>query len=249
MSWYIDRDEWNKIYLWIRSILPLNFEMDQISTEILSHLLQKTINISYPEDISRIVTAKGIIIVFGAGPSLEKDVDRAEKIGLTRDIPIFVSDGASSYLLEVGIIPTAIVTDLDGNLEDIEYLSRFGIHIFVHAHGDNINELYNVLKFKGYIIGTTQVEPRPYVYNFGGFTDGDRAIYIAYGLGVKRFILGGMNFSDPIGKYSIIRKHKDLRIKLMKLSIAKKLILRLIEKGVEMYSLSNTGIDNIKPIS
>ncbi len=246
MSWYIDRDEWNRIYIWIKSILPLNFDMDQISTDTLSYILQKATNVLNPNDISRIITAKGIAIIFGAGPSLEKDVDTAEKMDLIKNVPIFVSDGASSYLVEVGIIPSVIVTDLDGNLEDIEYLSRFGIYIFVHAHGDNIDRLFNVLKFKGYIIGTTQVEPRPYVYNFGGFTDGDRAIYIAYGLGIRRFILGGMNFDGPIGKYSIIGRGKDPKIKLIKLNIAKNLILRLIRKGVEIYSLSDTGISNIE---
>jgi len=248
MNWYIDRDEWNRMYLWIRSILPLNFDMDQTSTDTLSSILQKAINVLHPSDISGTISARGIAVVFGAGPSLEKDVDTAEKNDLIRNIPIFVSDGASSYLLEVGIIPTAIVTDLDGNLDNIEYLSKFGVYIFVHAHGDNIDRLFNVLRFKGYIIGTTQVEPRLYVYNFGGFTDGDRAIYIAYGLGVKRFILGGMNFNGPIGKYSAIGREKDPKIKLMKLDIAKKLILRLIEKGVEMHSLSDTGINNIKLI-
>ena len=41
-----------------------------------------------------------------------------------------------------------------------------------------------------------------YVHNFGGFTDGDRAVFLAVQLGAKKLILAGMDFGKVVSKYS-----------------------------------------------
>ncbi|MEM0153592.1 MAG: hypothetical protein QXP12_05685, partial [Ignisphaera sp.] len=81
-----------------------------------------------------------------------------------------------------------------------------------------------------------------------GFTDGDRALFIAYALGVRKAIIGGMDFRGPIGRYSIVYRRKDEDIKRVKLSIAIKLISMLISWGMEIDALSNPGIPGVKVI-
>ena len=43
------------------------------------------------------------------------------------------------------------------------------------------------------------------VHNFGGFTDGDRCVFLANHFKAKKIILLGMDFGTRIGKYSKTR--------------------------------------------
>ena len=43
--------------------------------------------------------------------------------------------------------------------------------------------------------------PTNNVYNFGGFTDGDRSVFLAEELGASQIILVGMDLGNKIGKY------------------------------------------------
>jgi len=247
-GWYIDPDYWAKRYGEIRSLLPLNFTDDQVAADLLSNILQ---SYTTPADLDLLrfrVSSRALAVIVGAGPSIERDLEVIERAALLKSLPVFAADGASSYLLEVGLVPTAIVTDLDGRLEDIAELGRRGSYVFVHAHGDNINTLYKAPLLGLNIVGTTQVEPRPYVYNFGGFTDGDRAAYIAHALGARILILCGMNMRGPIGKYSTIGRPKKAEVKMLKLKIAAELLRDLIALGVSMYSPSDTGVEEVKPL-
>lgn len=148
-----------------------------------------------------------MVLVCGGGPNL------ADEISIT-DIrwPVIAADSATTTLLEAGITPDMIVSDLDGVVEDqIEANSR-GVPIFVHAHGDNTRALGRYLdKFQGPVIGTCQCEPIEHVFNFGGFTDGDRAACIASELGAKEILLAGFDFENPAkkqGRNSDIKKRK-----------------------------------------
>ena len=49
------------------------------------------------------------------------------------------------------------------------------------------------------VIGTTQIEPISDVYNFGGFTDGDRAVFLAEHFGAKEIELVGFDFEAAEG--------------------------------------------------
>jgi len=191
------------------------------------------------------------VLVVGCGPNLQNDLENSIKRNYITKYPVIVADGASTLFAELDIVPQAIVTDLDGDFSHIQKLNRKGSITVVHAHGDNISDVRNLVpKLKGPIIGSTQVEPRPHVYNFGGFTDGDRALFLAYVLGVRSVILGGMKFNGPVGEYSLLRKDKkkDIRIKLMKLEIAKELIKTLINLGMDIRCLSPVDIDEIEEI-
>ena len=44
--------------------------------------------------------------------------------------------------------------------------------------------------------------PIGHLYNFGGFTDGDRAMFFAIALGCEEMVLAGMDFGTTVTKYS-----------------------------------------------
>jgi hypothetical protein len=62
-------------------------------------------------------------------------------------------------------------------------------------------------------VGTTQSVPFDRIYNFGGFTDGDRAALIAKKFGARKIRLYGFNFEKA-----------DNKIKLKKLKWAKRIL-------------------------
>ena len=112
-----------------------------------------------------------------------------------------------------------LVTDLDGDTALQMKKNNEGIPTFIHAHGDNI-ELINrwSSKFRGKVISTCQCRPIREVYNFGGFTDGDRCVFLADHFDAEQIILNGWDFDRPA------KKDKDDEIKKKKLYWAKKLI-------------------------
>ena len=119
--------------------------------------------------------------------------------------------------------------------------------IIVHAHGDNKEQLNIVNKFKNKI-GTTQSKKFGRLENFGGFTDGDRCVFLAENFKAEKIILFGMDFGNTIGKYS---KHviKNRNLKLKKMSHGKKLLEWLATKSnSELYTTSKPikGFKKIK---
>ena len=88
-------------------------------------------------------------------------------------------------------------------------------------------------KFKNFI-GTTQVFPLQNVYNFGGFTDGDRCVFFADEFHCKEIWLLGMDFGYPVGYYSKKMKF-DLKIKKKKLAIGKQLLEILAKKSNSLF--------------
>jgi uncharacterized Rossmann fold enzyme len=158
--------------------------------------------------------------VFGAGPSLERVKSSHNGINIA-------ADGACSYLLKLGIVPEMVVSDLDGRVADILEVDRSGGIVILHAHGDNIKKLKkHALKFKN-LFGTTQARPFGKLLNFGGFTDGDRAVFLAEHFKPARINLYGMDFEQDPGTYSLT-KAKNIEIKRKKLIWAKRLLDILI---------------------
>jgi len=124
---------------------------------------------------------------------------------------------------------------LDGDLKAIKEANTKGTITVVHAHADNIPLLKEfVPKLKG-PIGTTQTRAVGKIHNFGGFTDGDRAAFLAEEFNAEMIILAGMDFGKEIGEFS---GKYDLERKIKKLRIGK----RLLE---ELASESRTGIFNL----
>ncbi len=92
-----------------------------------------------------------------------------------------------------------MVTDLDKNPATVERLTERGVPVAVHGHGDNLDAIRTVVPNcdHEYVLPTTQAAPYGPVRNVGGFTDGDRAAFLADHAGAARLVFVGWDFDDP----------------------------------------------------
>ena len=231
---------WEKRYFSILKELNYSEKKDKESAAILDSILKKTDTI---EKIREIIQGKTVFVI-GSGPSLSIAIPKLKK--LKKSIKI-AADSSLKPLIDNGIIPDIIVTDLDGNEDAIKKISKTKSIFVIHAHGDNIEKLQMVKKMKN-CIGTTQTNPFNKIQNFGGFTDGDRGVFLASHFDAKKIILFGMDFGSQIGKFSNT-KRSDREIKLKKLEIGKDLLIWLstITKS-ELFTTSKP-IDGFKKIA
>ena len=158
-------------------------------------------------------------MIICAGPSLSSSLSYIKKC---KNVTKIVADGAVRGLLEKGIKPDILVTDLDGDLESIMKIGKRKIPIIVHAHGDNYDKLDMVRKFSN-VIGSTQTKSFGKMENFGGFTDGDRCVFLAEYFNAKKIVLIGMDFGREIGKYSK-NNVVNPKMKLKKLEFGRKIV-------------------------
>jgi hypothetical protein len=221
--------DWQLIYKNIAKDFNFPETKEKKSAETLKSLLKKK-KLHPIKNLKELIEDKEII-VFGAGPSLEETLvkNKEDFVGKIK----IAADGTTSALLKENIWPDIIVTDLDGRISDQILANLNGSITIIHAHGDNLNKIQkHVPEFKGEIIGTIQINPEPYknIHNFGGFTDGDRAVFLAAHFKAKKINLVGFDFTGKIGNYSF-SNNKDEKNKLKKLDWCKKLIEVLDEKN------------------
>ena len=183
------------------------------------------------------------VFVIGAGPSLLSCIPILKKY---KKITKIVADGATRAIIENSLKPDIVVTDLDGDIKSLKKVGRTNTLMVVHAHGDNTDKIHLVKNFKN-CIGTTQTKPVGKVHNFGGFTDGDRCVFLASNFKAEKIILLGMDFGNRIGKYSKTRVI-NRSIKIAKLRHGKKLLEWLAQKSEsELYSTTKiNGFTKIK---
>jgi len=231
---------WNKKYLEILHEFRYSEKLDMKSAVILNSLLKKTVS---NKIINNKIKGKTVFVI-GSGPSLYLAIPVLKKFKKTVKI---VADSAIKPLVENGIKPDIVVTDLDGDEDSLIKIGKTDAIFVVHAHGDNIHKLNFVENFKN-CIGTTQSKSFKKIQNFGGFTDGDRAVFLANHFNAKKIILFGMDLGEKIGQYSQT-KPVDRRIKLKKLRKAKYLLEWLSEKTkLELFTTSKS-IRGFKKIS
>jgi len=136
------------------------------------------------------LTCDNPVTVCGNAPCLKDELDKIHGV-------VFAADAAADVLDSHDIRPDAVFTDLDGASDRLLTLNEEGTIVVVHAHGDNIALLKHwVPRFKGPLVGTTQSNPLPHVHNFGGFSDGDRAVFAADELGAEQITLIGFDLDD-----------------------------------------------------
>lgn len=228
-------------FSWYEDLLEdFNFsrEDDEKSAQLLDILLETYGGLS-PEEIPMQKEA----IVFGAGPSIKSNIREIKNLNLS-EYTLISADGATTALLEEGIVPDIIVTDLDGEMKDILCANHEGAFLVVHAHGNNIEKVRKFVPSLDRVLGTTQSTPLANVYNFGGFTDGDRALFLAVELGAEYIILAGMDFGKIVTRYSrpdmVESKGKADEIKELKLKYAKKLVEWIAEnEDVTILNISH----------
>ncbi|KPU63488.1 6-hydroxymethyl-7,8-dihydropterin pyrophosphokinase [Thermococcus sp. EP1] len=222
MKW----SEWEPFYQYILEVMGYDREADKKAALLLRELLLKSKNYVSPTELKERIREQ--VYVFGPGPSLD------EKLNRKFDGTLIASDGATSALLENNIIPHIIVTDLDGRFEDIKRANELGSIVVVHAHGDNMDKLRMYVPRLKNVLGTCQTESLDIIYNFGGFTDGDRAAFLAEELGAKRIFLVGFDFGDVVGKWSkpYLKEHTPVwETKRKKFEIAQMLLEWLKKNG------------------
>ncbi len=216
---------WEKYYIEILDDFGFSRSGDEESAKLLDEILS-TEGCLTLDDLSQIVGFSDKFIVFGAGPSLKDHIEMLKEEYDLRDYVLVAADGATTALVEERISPDIIATDLDGNLDDILAANLRGANVVVHAHGDNIDKIASLTPFFTSVLGTTQAQPVGNLYNFGGFTDGDRALFLAVALGASQITLAGMDFGDAVTQYS----RPNLPVKVAEADEFKKKKLMYAEK-------------------
>lgn len=185
--------EWRPFYLEIVREFGFDRAQDERSAQLLSHLLAiKTGYNSTLAKLSRLV--KGCdVLVCGKAPILIRDIKSGKIEGQET---IIAADGATSVLLSQGVIPHIVVSDLDGSISDLKRANAMCAIMVVHAHGDNINAIEAYVPSLSAVLGTAQTQPEPLLLNVGGFTDGDRAVFLAKEYGARTISAIGFDFSD-----------------------------------------------------
>lgn len=146
-------------------------------------------------------------------------VGAAAEPGVKSQYPIVVADGAIGAIEDLSTV-ALIVTDGDGT-PHIERALNKGIPICLHAHGDNVESWSKILSQinERQEVFLTHQTPRDIdgMYNPGGFTDGDRAVCIAFALGATEIELVGFS-TDDVGQWSGVTDKKRKLIKLQWMS-------------------------------
>ncbi|MBQ4596879.1 MAG: DUF115 domain-containing protein [Methanocorpusculum sp.] len=197
-------EEWESYYQRILDYFGFGREEDEEAARILSSLLSR-------DDFALLsgMLCNAEVIVAGNAPSLPADIKNTDFSGKI----VIAADAAARVLKKGGVTPQIVFTDLDGLDDDVLEMNAEGTLLAVHAHGDNIPLVKSwVPKMQGPVVGTTQSAPLSNVYNFGGFSDGDRGVFAAHELGAASVSLIGFDLDDtsvdPVkhGKLMIARK-------------------------------------------
>lgn len=179
--------EWEPTY----ELILADFGFDRAADEAVRDRLAE---LAEPFALDRLDCSGRTVAVAGAGPSLEADLDLAR--GADR---VFAASTATDRLADAGVAVDAMVTDLDKNPETGLARTERGEPVVAHAHGDNgdLVEEWVPRYDAAHVLATTQAAPVGHVRNFGGFTDGDRAAFLADALGAAELRFPGWDFDDP----------------------------------------------------
>ena len=205
-------EEWEPVYKLILEDMGFDRAEDERAALMLSEMLEikarRKDEVVGIDALRKAIKGKDVLVC-GKAPTLTDDIKSTD----FKKYVTIAADGATSILMKNGITPDIIVTDLDGNMDDE---ARAGAIMVVHAHGDNMEAMgKEVLRLKN-VIGTTQSKPLKNVYNFGGFTDGDRGVFIAKEMGARSITLIGFDFRDenvtPLKKKKLVWAEKLIKM-------------------------------------
>ena len=187
-------EDWEPLYLEIIKDMGYDRVMDEESARVLSGIISvmPSSKIASIRRLEALVRDRDVLVC-GNAPTLKGELKGVQP----NDFCIIAADGAAAVLMDVGIVPHIIVTDLDGDVEAETEASRMGAVMVVHAHGDNISIIRSIVPKLYNVVGSTQAVPLANVHNFGGFTDGDRCVFLARELEASAIVLIGFDFSDP----------------------------------------------------
>ncbi|WP_115862682.1 6-hydroxymethylpterin diphosphokinase MptE-like protein [Halorussus litoreus] len=188
-------ETWSPVYREILADFGFDAAGDERARDELAELTR-------PFDLGRLDVAGETVAIAGAGPSLTDPdhSDRNDELARARDADaVFAASTAADALREAEIALDCMVTDLDKNPKTARDLTEEGVPVATHAHGDNVAAVREwVPRFEPEaVLPTTQARPVAHVENVGGFTDGDRAAFLADHLGAAELVFIGWDFDDP----------------------------------------------------
>ncbi len=165
----------------------INTKDDYYAAKVLDEILMNMTNVKDVRELVQELSyrcSRVIVVMPGQG------IEKVQSISIEGADCVVIVDSSVDYIVSVGLVDrfrdlenVILVTDLDA---DIQSLSAFCENIrpilIVHAHGDNVTRL-EIIKKLNYceVCGTCQVDYDcfRFVRPCPGFTDGDRALYIA----------------------------------------------------------------------
>lgn len=208
--------DWKKFYLEIVEDFGYNVSEDEKGAEILVSLLGTEQKIADPEKLLiALIEGRDSVII---GPCISPD-DLGNAVR-GEDVLIATAGEGTKNALESGIVPDLIFTDLDKFPDADLEANRKGAIVVIHAHGDNMHMLTKwVSRFHDNVIPTCQCAPFEGIYNWGGFTDGDRGYCLLENFGSAHIKLLGFDFQEPCGS-----SRTDTDTKRKKLQWAKRII-------------------------
>lgn len=225
---------WESKYKDILRMFEFNRLEDEKSALMLASILKEKKDVT--KNLQYKINNKNVIVV-GPGCSLARVSYYLRIFSRYKNTTIIAADTAAKLLVDRKINPDITVTDLDGDRSTLFRLGWNGKTIMiVHAHSDNKPKLCFASRFK-LVMGTTQSTPFDAVRNFGGFTDGDRCVFLAYHFGAKNIFLVGMDFDgQSVNGYFITKEKSKNATKKKKLKEAKRLLEWLAEIQYRNYS-------------
>lgn len=183
----MDFTDWEPVYTAILDDFGFDRAGDERARDLLADLTTEF-------DLSRLVLTGETAAVVGGGPLPSEEIARVRRA----DRVVAVAHAAEICRRE-GISIDLVVTDLDTDPEQAVALTQQGTPVAVAAHGDNIPalEVFVPRMTQQNVLATTQAKPIGHLLNVGGFTDGDRAAFIADHCGAKSVTFPGWDFDDP----------------------------------------------------
>lgn len=178
----VEFSAWEPIYTAIIEDLGLDRAADERARDFIAAL-------TTPFDLDRLAFAGETVAIVGGGPiddlTPARQADRVVAAG-----------GGVGCRRAVSI--DLVVTDLDSAPEAVVALTHDGTPVAVGAHGDNIPaiETHVPAMNQENVLATTQAKPVGHVLNAGGFTDGDRAAFIADHCGAGTLVFLGWELDD-----------------------------------------------------
>lgn len=187
MSSSMDFDEWEPIYTAILADLGFDRTADERARDLLA-------DFTVEFDLSRVAFTEKTVAIAGGGPLPPEELAR-----IRRADRVVAVARAAEICDENEISVDLMITDLDTNPERAVALTRQETPVAVAAHGDNIPALTECVPKmdRQNVLATTQAEPHSHLLNVGGFTDGDRAAFIADHCGAASLAFPGWDFDDP----------------------------------------------------
>ena len=190
-------ERWAPFYDAIRSDFGYPFEREERAAAVLLARLPPAARADPWGRIERRLAGRDAIVVGGAPDAGPPPVWRLPP---TERAPALVAaDAATGTCVAARLVPDLVVTDLDGPVAPEIAANQRGSLVVVHAHGDNAPALAEwVPQFPGELAGSWAGPPGPELVDVGGFTDGDRAAFLAEAAGARRLLLWGFDF-DALG--------------------------------------------------